>query len=426
MSLLLDALDRARQENEDAGKPASATSPLTLADQPPGRPEPTSAAASASAATPKSTVTPPPPAAPRPSSASASVSPQVARDILNASAPATPTRKPMTIALLIGAGIVILGMGSFLLGLWDDQLSPPQPPVPKQAALMKANQASQPARPAAPPAAPPAPQMAAAPGDMKPAATPVPPVTPAGNAMDAPVSAAEKSAKTSAAMPMPAERKPVQPSAGKPVFIAKPGSAHALDSAYAALNEGRLDDAAAGYRQALKQNPAERDALLGLAYIAHRQGRTEEARQLYQQVLRQDPAQPTAAAGLLALQTNDDNPTRTTLDQAQEMAERQPDSAAAFAALGSSLVREGRLADAQQAFFRAFSLEPENCFHAYNLAVALDRLHKHDLALGYYERALALADQAPAALRGSFPRENAQFRRDQLRHRSREERVTLP
>lgn len=212
--------------------------------------------------------------------------------------------------------------------------------------------------------------------------------------------------------------------AAKPVFVAKPGSAKMLDSGYAALTEGRLDDAAVAYRQVLKSNPEERDALLGLAHIAHRQGRPDEARQLYQRVLHQDPTQATATAGLLALQTDEDIQTATRL--AQEATERTPESATAFATLGNLLVREGRLADAQQAFFRAMSLEPENCFHAYNLAVALDRLHKYDLALRYYESALTLAEKSPAGVQSNFPKGSAQLRREQLRNRAREDRPVSP
>jgi Flp pilus assembly protein TadD len=101
--------------------------------------------------------------------------------------------------------------------------------------------------------------------------------------------------------------------------------------------------------------------------------------------------------------------------RARDMVERAPDSGAAFAALGSILVREGLIADAQQAFFKALSLEPDDAFNAYNLAVALDRLHKPVQALGYYERALALADKFGAATRRNFPRDAVVLRIGQIK-----------
>ncbi|MDK9703705.1 MAG: tetratricopeptide repeat protein [Sulfuritalea sp.] len=211
-----------------------------------------------------------------------------------------------------------------------------------------------------------------------------------------------------------------------PVFVAKPAAASALDSAYAALTEGRLDDAAAGYNQALKKNPGERDALLGLAYIAQRQGNRDEARTYYQQVLRQEPGHPGASAGLLSLAAESD--LQMTASRAREMAERNPDSAVVQSTLAGILAKEGRIAEAQQAYFKALTLEPDNAFHAYNLAVALDRLHKYAQAQGFYQRALTLADKAGPGDRSGFPRKEALQRLEQLRARDGgdSQRIPLP
>ena len=200
-----------------------------------------------------------------------------------------------------------------------------------------------------------------------------------------------------------------------PVFTAKAAPVSALDSAYAALTEGRIDDAVLGYRRALNKNPGERDALLGLAYIAQRQGDREEARAYYQQVLRQDPAHAGASAGMLTLAAEGD--LQMTGSRAREMAERNPDSAVVLSTLGGILAKEGRISEAQQAYFRALTLEPDNALHAYNLAVALDRLHKYAPAQGYYQRALALAEKSGAGDRASFPRKEALQRLEQLRAR---------
>jgi Flp pilus assembly protein TadD len=132
-----------------------------------------------------------------------------------------------------------------------------------------------------------------------------------------------------------------------------------LQSAYDALRAGRFEEAGVAYRQALKSNPVERDALLGLAHLAHRQGSFDEARDLYQQVLRLDPEQPDAAAGLLSIASTSDP--AAAASRMRDLAERSPQSPVTMSTLGSMLAREGRIGEAQQAFFRAYTLDPEKC-----------------------------------------------------------------
>ena len=67
--------------------------------------------------------------------------------------------------------------------------------------------------------------------------------------------------------------------------------------------------------------------------------------------------------------------------------------------LGNQLAQQGRWAEAQQEYFKAFAAEPDNADFAYNLAVSLDHLRQPRLALEYYRRALALAEGARRELR---------------------------
>jgi len=175
-------------------------------------------------------------------------------------------------------------------------------------------------------------------------------------------------------------------------MVAKVVGPSQLEVAYVALTQGRMTDAAAAYNAALAENPEERDALLGLAYIAHQAAREEEARDLYKRVLRQEPNNPAARAGLLIQTLGND--AEDVSGSSREVAEQHPGSAAAQSVLGHSLVRQGRLADAQQAFQRAHVLEPGVALHAFNLAVAFDRLRSYGPARTYYERALALSRQS--------------------------------
>jgi tetratricopeptide (TPR) repeat protein len=202
-------------------------------------------------------------------------------------------------------------------------------------------------------------------------------------------------------------------SSTKPIVVARKEVLNPLDRAYAALTEGQFDEAGAAYRLALEKNSGERDALLGLAYIAHRQGNLDEARARYQQVLRLDPAQADAIAGLLGLATDGD--LVGAASRIRDMAERSPESAVSLASLGGILVREGRIAEAQQVYFKAVAIEPDNALYAFNLAVALDRLHKYSQAQSYYQRALALVERASPAESNGFPREQALRRIEQLR-----------
>ena len=50
-------------------------------------------------------------------------------------------------------------------------------------------------------------------------------------------------------------------------------------------------------------------------------------------------------------------------------------------------------ADAQQAYFNAYTHESGNADYVYNLAVSLDHLGQRRAAMDYYQKALSLADK---------------------------------
>lgn len=363
------------------------------------------------------------------------ISPQVAREILGATAKASkpaPNRRLMILGVL--ALLIVVANAAFFLGFMDkflgtsgSALAPAVPPPPIAAPSPAPSEPAQTAVPI------PAPEGQggsesrvlqngkAASGDAasSPAATPETNATPRATSRrnGPPVSAPAAEARAEVGGAIAAKQAPraAGSKAIAPVFVAKPTAASVLDAAYAALTEGRLDEAAEAYSRALQKNPAERDALLGLAYIAQRQGNRDEARTYYQQVLRQEPGHPGASAGLLSLAAESD--LQITASRAREMAERNPDSAVVLSTLGGILAKEGRIGEAQQVYFKALTLEPTNAFHAYNLAVALDRLHKYTQAQGYYQRALTLAEKSGAGDRSGFPRKEALQRLEQLRAR---------
>jgi Tfp pilus assembly protein PilF len=160
-----------------------------------------------------------------------------------------------------------------------------------------------------------------------------------------------------------------------------------LTAAYQAYQKGDLATAWQRYRAVLLKDAKNRDALLGMAAIAQQQGQDDAAIQYYRQVLSLDPRDPEALAGMSAFATGDaaGKESRLKLSLAQT-----PQSAALHFALGNLYSEQSRWGDAQQAYFNAFRLEPENAQFAFNLATSLDHLGQKKLAAQYYAQALRI------------------------------------
>ena len=351
-----------------------------------------------------------------------------ANAIRNAYATTASAQSPRSRRVLILGGVataLALGLGSFLFGMWGDPerllgltgtssvaVVPPALPVQVPAPAPEVS-ASAP-NPSVDPAI-----AAKLPSDI-PASVPTPPVTPVAGTNPPSGRVVVDAGATSAPLPTSPSAKPaatqpkelaLRPTSPPPVFSPKVSSQGSLEKGYSALLDGRLDDAALAYGAALAANPMERDALLGLAYVAHSKGRREEAQALYRKVLRLDPNNSVANAGLIALESVSNGATNS--DRAKALAARQPDSAAAQALAAGALVQDGLLAEAALAFSRAQGLEPNNPWHSYNFAVALDRLGNYAQALEQYDRALLNKSRSPTPL-GAQQIESARARATQL------------
>ena len=208
---------------------------------------------------------------------------------------------------------------------------------------------------------------------------------------------------------------PVQDNSAAASHIRLSASSDPLRDGYQALSEGRLDDAKRNYQEVVSKRPHERDALFGLAVIAHRQQRTEQATELYRQVLREDSGNATATAALVNLSVQVDPVAAES--RLKQLLDQKPTSPELHHALGSVLARQKRWGEAQQEFFRAFTLEPENALFAYNLAVALDRLRQPAAALPYYEKSAQSVKPGDAAI----DRDTIQRRVEELRSVSQEQ-----
>ena len=144
------------------------------------------------------------------------------------------------------------------------------------------------------------------------------------------------------------------------------------------------------YQQALRDEPANRDALLGLAALDVRAGRFEHAEAGYLRLLQSDPRDSHALAALIALRAGRTDPVAAESRVKSVLAD-DPGSHVLNFTLGNQLAQQGRWAEAQQESFRAYSAEPDNDDFAYKLAVSLDQLRQPKLALEYYQRAITLA-----------------------------------
>jgi tetratricopeptide (TPR) repeat protein len=169
-----------------------------------------------------------------------------------------------------------------------------------------------------------------------------------------------------------------------------------VDAGYAAYQAGDLAKARAEYEQALAEESGNRDALLGLAAIETRSARYQSAETYYQRLLQIDPRDAHAQAGLLALRSARLDPLAAE-SRVKSMLAQDPSSHVLNFTLGNQLAQQGRWAEAQQEYFKAFAADPENADFAYNLAVSLDHLRQKRLARDYYLRAVGLAEKRGAS-----------------------------
>jgi tetratricopeptide (TPR) repeat protein len=163
-----------------------------------------------------------------------------------------------------------------------------------------------------------------------------------------------------------------------------------VGSGYSAYLAGDLATARADYQQALREEPANRDALLGVAALDVRGGRYEAAEGAYLRLLQADPRDAHAQAALFALRSGRVDPVAAE-SRVKLMLADNPGAHVLNFTLGNQFAQQGRWSEAQQEYFRAFAAEPNNPDFAYNLAVSLDHLRQPKQALEYYTRALALA-----------------------------------
>ena len=163
-----------------------------------------------------------------------------------------------------------------------------------------------------------------------------------------------------------------------------------VTSAYQAYLAGNYPQAAAGYREILSTEPENRNALLGLGAIATHHGDLQIAYRIYSQLLTLNPKDTVAQAAMLNLRGSGSDPVLVE-SRVKLLIAENPGAPYLKFDLGNAYARQSRWAEAQGAYFNAYSADSTNSDYALNLAVSLDHLGQSKSALTYYNRALELA-----------------------------------
>ena len=170
-----------------------------------------------------------------------------------------------------------------------------------------------------------------------------------------------------------------------------------LSSAYDALKAGDYANARKLYADVIRFEPLNLDGHLGMASALGRSGDASGAARAYRMALEVDPRNGVALAGLISVSSVSDSFNQGALEMdLKNLLAKDPNSAALAFSLGNLYASQSRWNEAQQVYFDAFRLEPENADYVYNLAVSLDQLKQPRLALDYYQRAIATAPKAGA------------------------------
>jgi len=312
--------------------------------------------------------------------------------------------------LTLGA-LVLVGLGYAGYVWWQMRPRYSIPPAEMQALpvatpAQSATASASVAAPSQPAAAPPPPAQAPQAAVPAPARTAVPGIPP--------IQPVRPPRPKSAVAPGPSSIRPlseatgsVSPRAGEalaPIAINAPTLAvdPLVEQAYQAFQRNDLAAARDGYQRALAREPTSRDALLGLAAIDVRNGQLSSAEARYLKLLEIDPRDSHAVASLITLRGQLDPVASES--RLKSLIATQPESALLHFSLGNQYAQQSRWSEAQAAYFKAHSVDPENADYAFNLAVSLDQLHQGKLALEFYQQALALADKRAASFNPAHAR----------------------
>lgn len=173
---------------------------------------------------------------------------------------------------------------------------------------------------------------------------------------------------------------------------------HMLREAFSALISGQAEVAIVLYRQVLKVDKGNTNALFGLATAYQRNGQVEQARSVYQDLLDVAPDHKDGINNFLALMA-EESPEGALTELARLQA-AAPEYSPIYAHMAVINVRLGRLESAIDNMKNAVRISPHNLSYRYNLAVFLDKVERWDLAANLYKQ-LIRASHEGAVIPGS-------------------------
>jgi tetratricopeptide (TPR) repeat protein len=159
-------------------------------------------------------------------------------------------------------------------------------------------------------------------------------------------------------------------------------------------NEGRLDEAAFQYREALRIKPTDLAANANLAVVLDLQGKTEEAVALYRDVLRRDPTSAKAARNLAVILARSGKAGEA-IPLYEKALQLQPNSPDAHVELAKLFMQGNQPENAIVHFREALAQRRDYPEAHYGLGLALARIDALDEAIRHLREALRLHPDYP-------------------------------
>jgi tetratricopeptide (TPR) repeat protein len=154
---------------------------------------------------------------------------------------------------------------------------------------------------------------------------------------------------------------------------------------------GKQDEAIAVYRSLIARNPRDADGHVGLGRALQALGRLDEAERSFRRAVAEEPAY-WRAYGALGTHLFDRGMIDEAIEAYRRVTELTPASAAAYNNLGAALQMKGDLAGSAEAYRRSLAIEPSDAAYS-NLGTYHYYLGQFAEAAAHYERAAALSPQ---------------------------------
>ena len=150
------------------------------------------------------------------------------------------------------------------------------------------------------------------------------------------------------------------------------------------------------YKLALRKNPDDTFSMYNLAVVYQDQGKTDQAEDLYKNVLKitEDTFSRINLAGIYYNKGNPDE----AFKQLETAANKNSDSAHPLSVLGEFKEREGKLAEAEQNYLKALSIDNQHAPTHYRLGRLHLKREKFVTGIEHLKQSIELEDENPAYL----------------------------